>query len=61
MHKIPGGTNRKFIMMVLCCRVGYSGGVVAEIDRWIGGGFLLVSFYNLNSLIPVNVLLIQVF
>ena len=63
MHKISGRTNRKFIMMVCCCRAGYSGTgiMVVELDRWVGGVFLIVSFYNLNNLIPMTVLLIQKF
>ena len=57
MHKISGRTNRKFIMMVHCCRAGFSGTgiMVVELDRWVGGVFLIVSFYNLSNLIPMTV------
>ena len=50
-------------MMVRCCRVEYSGTsiMVVELDGLVGGVFLIVSFYNLNNLIPMTVLLTQNF
>lgn len=50
-------------MMVRCCRAGFSGTgiMVVELDRWVGGVFLIVSFYNLSNLIPMTVLLFQIF
>ena len=50
-------------MMVHCCRAGFSGTgiMVVELDRLVGGVFLIVSFYNLSNLIPMTVLLIQKF
>ena len=47
--------------MVRCCRVEYSGTsiMVVELDGLVGGVFLIVSFYNLNNLIPMTVLLTQ--
>ena len=49
--------------MVRCCRVEYSGTsiMVVELDGLVGGVFLIVSFYNLNNLIPMTVLLTQKF
>ena len=35
--------------------------MVVELDRWVGGVFLIVSFYNLSNLIPMTVLLFQIF